>query len=170
MTKNPDSIPLPKEPRHQRFADLVLAGKPLVDAYLEAGFQCTRAAAKPNATKLRRRPDVAAYIEAIQTRAADGAIMDLREILEFCARVKRTSITKLKPESENDANGDLIKSFTIQDTETGRTVRLEKHDPFKAIDTHIKLSGEDPEANALKEFAAVLSTLRNSDPLPTGRL
>lgn len=173
----PAKIPLPRDPRHQRFADLVLEGKSLVEAYLGAGYRCARAAAKSNATKLRKRRDVAAYITAIQQRAASDSIMNLVEILEFCARVKRVPITKLRPDDPNDENSDLIKKYKIRrsvDSETESEVELvevEKLDPFKAIDTHLKLSGDDPEANALAALAEELCALgRGNDPLPKDRL
>jgi phage terminase small subunit len=162
-------IPLPKEPRHQRFADLVLRGRPLVDAYLESGFKCSRATANANAKKLRKRPDVEAYIRAIQTTVADDTTLSVQEILQYCARVVRIPITKLDPRDPEGKNSDLIKSFTINDTETGSSFRLEKHDPFKAIDTHLKLSGHDPESNALNELAHVLANLTNT-PLPDDKM
>jgi phage terminase small subunit len=162
-------IPLPKEPRHQRFADLVLRGRPLVDAYQEAGFKCSRATANANAKKLRKRSDVEAYIHAIQTTAADDTALSVQEILQYCARVVRTPITKLDPRDPDEKNADLIKSFTINDTETGSSFRLEKHDPFKAIDTHLKLTGFDPEANVMNELANVLANLKHT-PLPEDRM
>lgn len=170
MTQEPDSIPLPKEPRHQRFADLVLSGKPLVDAYLEAGFKCSRATANANAKKLRKRPDVATYIHAIQSKAADESTLSVNEIMRFCARVVRTPITKLDPRKPDDPNSDLIKTYTINDGETSSSIRVEKMDPFKAIDTHLKLSGDDAEENYYKEFARAMANLPNSGALPDDKM
>lgn len=168
---NPEAlpIPLPKEPRHQRFADLVLRGRPLVDAYQEAGFKCSRATANANAKKLRKRPDVEAYIRAIQTTAADDTALSVKEILHYCARVVRTPITKLDPRDPEDKNADLIKSFTINETESGSSFRLDKHCPFKAIDTHMKLSGDDQEANMMAGLAHALANLKHT-PLPDDRM
>jgi hypothetical protein len=143
VTTDETPIPLPKEPRHQRFADLVLAGRPLVDAYLEAGFKCTRPTANANAKKLRKKPDVAAYIHAIQEKAADASTLSLEEILRFCARVVRTPITKLDPRNEEGPDNDLIKSYTLTEGEMSSSFRLEKHDPFTAIQTHLKMVGID---------------------------
>jgi hypothetical protein len=39
-----------------------------VDAYLKAGFQCTRATAYVNGHRLRWKPEVANYIAALQRR------------------------------------------------------------------------------------------------------
>lgn len=169
MNAGPDSIPLPKEPRHQRFADLVLRGGPLVDSYLKAGFKCSRATANANAKKLRKRPDVAAYIHAVQARAANESTLSVNEILQYCARVVRTPITKLDPRNPADPNSDLIKTYTINDGETSSSVRVEKHDPFKAIDTHLKLTGNDAEANYMNSLAQALANLPNSD-MPSDRM
>ncbi len=169
---NPEvpAIPLPKEPRHRLFADFVLSGKPLVEAYLEAGFRCTRATANANAKKLRKRPDLQAYIRAVQAAAAHEATLSLHEILRFCARVVRTPIARLDPRNPADPNGDLIKSFASNDGELSSSFRLEKHDPFKAIDTHLKLSGHDPEADAMRQLAAALAALGHGQPMPEDRM
>ena len=162
---NPEaSTPLPKEPRHQRFADLVLRGVPLVDAYLEAGFKCSRATANANGKKLRKRPDVAAYMQAVQSKAADESTLSLNEIMRYCARVVRTPITKLDPRNPNDPNADLIKTYTINEGEATSSIRVEKHDPFKAIDTHLKLTGNDPEAELNKTLAECLASLGHYSP------
>jgi phage terminase small subunit len=165
MNPAPERIPLPKEPRHQRFADLVLSGKTLVDAYLDAGFKCSRATANANAKKLKKRQDVAAYIRAVQSRAADDSTLSVQEILHYCARVVRTPITKLDPRNKEDPNSDLIKTYTINDGEASSSVRVEKHDPFKAIDTHLKLTGNDAESNYMNSLAYALANMKNTDPV-----
>jgi phage terminase small subunit len=137
---------------------------------LEAGFKCSRATANANAKKLRKRANVDAYIRAIQTTAADETTLSVQEILQYCARVVRTPITKLDPRDPEGKNADLIKSFTINDTETGSSFRLEKHDPYKAIDIHLKLSGHDPEAQANNEFSHFLANLTNKPSLPDDKM
>ena len=54
--------PPPSNPNWHRFANNVLGCKSLVEAYLAAGFHCTRATAYVNASKLRRKPAVDEYI------------------------------------------------------------------------------------------------------------
>lgn len=54
--------PPPSNPYWHRFANNVIGCKSLVDSYLAAGFQCTKATAYVNASKLRRKPVVAEYI------------------------------------------------------------------------------------------------------------
>ena len=70
--------PPPADPRHQRFAVLVTQGRYLADAYQEAGFQCSRATAYVNGHRLRHKPAVAKYIDALR-RAAEKARREERE-------------------------------------------------------------------------------------------
>lgn len=161
-------LPIPLNPRHQRFADAVCAGETLTAAYLKAGFKCSRATAQANAKKLRRRHDVVRYIRAMQSQMAEATLLSIREILEFCARIVRTPITKLDP--NNEQNADLIKSYSVNETEMGRSIRLEKHDPFKAIEIHLKLTNEDPETNALKDLAAAIGALGAKSPIPPDKM
>lgn len=65
------TLTLPKHPRHKRFVDLILQGKNQTEAYMEAGYPCSKDAAISSAARLRRRPDVDAYLTGI--RAAEMA-------------------------------------------------------------------------------------------------
>lgn len=138
-------------------------GRTLVDAYIEAGFKCTRPTANANAKKLRKKADVQAYIQAVQAKAADDSTLSVNEILKYCARVVRTPITKLDPRNPDDPNADLIKSYNITEGETGSSCRVEKLDPFKAIATHLDLTGSGAEASYMNSLAEALANLPNSD-------
>jgi len=162
-------IPLPKDPRHQRLADLhAVHGMSLVDAYLATGFKVSRRTAASSAHRIMKRPDVIDYLAAIRQEQAAGAHLSITEILTFCARVVRTGIGDLDP-SPGSATGDLIKTNAAPDAELPSSPRIEKLCPFKAIDTHPKLSGEDPQTNALKDLAAALGSL-GGEVLPTDRM
>lgn len=158
----------PRDPRHQRFADELFGGMGPTDAYIAAGYKCSRKTATSNAKKLRRKPQVAAYIKALQTKAAEESNLTINEILRFCARVVRTGIGDLDP-SPGSPTADLIKHHSENESETGTSRRIEKLCPFKAIDTHLKLTGHDPQANSLKEIAAALGALAGP-VLPTDKL
>lgn len=161
---------IPKDPRKQIFADAVLAGDTLADAYIKAGFKPkNRKVAESAATRLRHRAEVQEYIESVQASAADASVLTLMEKRRFLARIVRTPITNLHPDEEKDA--DLIKSFATTTGELSSSMRLEKLDPLKAIEIDNKLSGNDPEANALKELAAAIGALgATTSPLPSGTL
>lgn len=157
-------LPIPKNPRHQRFADRVLAGDNLVTAYLAAGYKGTPISASSHAAKLRKRKDVAEYIQAIQQRAADESTLTLTEIRRFLARIVRTPLTQLHPEQPE--NADLIKMIS----RTASSTRLEKLDPLKAIEIDLKLTGKDPETNLLQQMAKALETIPAPGPVPTDTL
>ncbi|MBX3740191.1 MAG: hypothetical protein KF712_04325 [Akkermansiaceae bacterium] len=160
-----DDPPMPPQrPRHRMFADRVLAGDCLVTAYLAAGYKGTSLSSRSNAAKLRKQPEVAAYIDAVQARAADESTLTLLEIRRFLARIVRTPLTALDPEGGRDA--DLIKTVA----RTSASTRLEKLDPLKAIEIDLKLSGQDPETSLLKQMARALETLPQHGPLPEDQL
>jgi hypothetical protein len=160
-----DDVPMPPQrPRHRLFADRVLAGDCLVTAYLAAGYRGTPASASSQASKLRKRPEVAAYIDAVQRRAADESTLTLLEIRRFLARIVRTPLTELDADGGRDA--DLIKTVA----RTSSTTRLEKLDPLKAIEIDLKISGQDPETSLLKQMARALETLPTHGPLPENQL
>lgn len=69
---NPATIPLPRHPRHRAFVASFWQGTTATTAtaaYLAAGYRSSYAAARSSASRLRRRPDVAACILALQQLA-----------------------------------------------------------------------------------------------------
>lgn len=175
-----DNIPLPKDPRHQRFADRILAGDSLVDAYLHAGFKCNRESAYTAAKRLSKRADIRAYTQWIQTQAATDCVLSVAEKRKFFARIVRTPLTSINPDAKDGKDHDLIKKlvrkFNVQEDASGAsyetcTETYEKLDPLKAIDLDNKLSGDDPEANAIKDLALSLASLgAASGTLPEDRM
>jgi len=154
----------PRNPRHQAYADHLLSGMTQGDAYLAAGFRCAPQHARSQAARLRKRPDICRYMEAIQARAADESTLTLTEVRRFLARIVRTPLTALDPES--DRNADLIKTIA----RTSSSTRLEKLDPLKAIEIDLKLSGQDPETSLLKQISRALEGLPKHGPLPEDTL
>lgn len=171
MKKDTSAPPLPHNPRHQRFADRVLTGENLVDAYLAAGFKCTRETAHANAKKLRKRPDVAEYIKVMQLRAADETTLTVLEMRKFFARIVRTPITSIDLLDKNRSNHDIIKKFKRTETEHGATEEVEKLDPLRACELDIKLSPEDAKADGNQAFAELIVQLgKNYSPIPTEKM
>jgi DNA-directed RNA polymerase subunit F len=163
------AFPLPGDPRHQRVADLYLSGRPGVDAYLEAGFKCTRESAYQNAKRVLKRPDVVAYMDAVKAAAAEAAVMSVREKREYLARVVRVPITSLDPEKEE--NGDLIKSFSKTESELSNSFRVEKVDPIAAIKLDNELASVgNPQADAVGKLAEAIASLGSASPLPEDRM
>lgn len=68
-------MPILKNPKHEKFAQMVARGSTLVKAYERAGYEPNTG----NATNLRKRPEVAARIEEIEferTQRIDESLDD----------------------------------------------------------------------------------------------
>jgi hypothetical protein len=70
----PATIPLPRHQRHRAFVAAFWQGTSATAAYFAAGYRTTYAAARSSASRLRRRPDVAACILALQHLARPETI------------------------------------------------------------------------------------------------
>lgn len=164
-------LPLPADPRHQRFADLVLEGTPHRDAYAALYPDAKPASRNPLAARLLSRRDVQAYMAAVRQEAAQGTVLSVLEKREFLARITRTPITDLCPQTGK--NADLIKSYTLTESESGTTVKIERFDALKAIDADNKLSGDDPDTQTLASLAQALASLATqtaTSPLPADKM
>jgi|GEM_PF-4907715 len=164
----PPPIPLPQDPRHQRYADLRLQNVKKTDAYMASGYKCRRSSAAAAATRVEKRSDVRAYMTAIRLSAAGDSCLDLLEIRRFLARVVRTPFAEIDPDSPE--HSDLILSLSRSTSEASASSSLRKLDPLKAIEIDIKLSGDDPETNAASQLTELLLTLCHAHPIPNDTL
>jgi Terminase small subunit len=111
-------MPLLKNPRHERFCQLVAGGMPGTRAYRKvAGAR----AGKPenddvHSHEWSRRPDVKARIQELMAGNAQRAQMTREELLAFYADVIRT------PADSVPSNSRIIQAF--EKTEHGRKIRL----------------------------------------------
>lgn len=148
-------IPIPKDPRHVKFADMVLDGVPAAKAYKQAGFKAKNAqTAAASSSRLLKNANIRQYMEAIQRQAADGKVLSLRAKREFLCRIVSTPLMSIDPRGPD---GDLILKYKNTVTEGGRSEEIVKLDPLKAIELDNKLCGDDPEANAMASLAQALS-------------
>lgn len=129
-------IPLPKDPRYQRFADLLLRGENGISAYVSAGFKGKGKSAKAAASRLRNHPQVSAYMEAIMRKSAEGAVMNRQEAMEFLTLNVRT------PVGEVDETSKLAQEVTRDEVgeETIRT-KIKMPGKIEAIDRLAKMLG-----------------------------
>jgi phage terminase small subunit len=82
-------------PRQLLFAQSVVRGKSLTDAYREAGYTGEGHVAHAGASKLRQKPAIAAYVEAQQEERTLSAIVDRNEILVRLTTVLRSEAADL---------------------------------------------------------------------------
>ena len=152
-----DAIPLPNDPRHQRFADLVLSGETPPEAYRKAGFSATSTQSRAAAScRLLKNVKIATYMAAVRGKAAQGAVLTLQQKREFLCRIVTTPLMSIDPKGKD---GDLIRKYKSVQTETGGSEEIEKLDPLKAIDLDNKLTGEDAESGAMNSLSAALAAL-----------
>ena len=179
--KNAIPLPLPRNPRHQHFAELILKGYIQSDAYIEAcggKRQITRESACKGGNRVLERPDVTAYIDAMRKQSSTGAVLTLTEKREFLARVIRTPLTTINPHDPRDPNRDLVRKVKrrfLAKKEGDERVEyivedMEKLDPLKAIELDNKLSGNDPETNTMKQLSEILAGIAAGTTLPGERM
>ncbi|MEI7910782.1 MAG: hypothetical protein WCK77_14185 [Verrucomicrobiota bacterium] len=169
------SIPLPKDPRHQRFADLVLGGMSAAESHRKAGFKGKTAGSRATmGSRMLRNVDIRAYMEAVRATAgaddAAAAVLTLVEKRKFLARIVRVPLARINPEDADDPNADLVESYRRSDSETGSTVAFKKLSPLSAIEADNKLCGDgQPDAGAVLDLVKAIATLAGP-VLPADRM
>lgn len=87
----------------ERFKNNVLKGMNQTDAYLAAGYKCSRSAARRNAARLMTNADILAAIKRALEGAADKAEITQQRILEEEGR-----LAFLNPQNLVGADGNLL--------------------------------------------------------------
>lgn len=163
-----NDLPELKDERHRRFCVAVLDGNAPAKAYEMAGYQAktpqSRAAA---ASRLLKDVNIATYLSAVRQEASKGVVLSLQAKREFLARIVMTPLMGIDPRHPDKKDGDLLKKYKRNvsirgEDETIVTEEFEKLDPLKAIDLDNKLSGDDPESNAMGSLASALAGLGSS--------
>jgi phage terminase small subunit len=176
-----EDIPLPKKLQHQAFADLVLAGHAPATAYQMAGFAAKTSQSRATASgRLLKNVDIADYIAAVKAKAqsqmADDAMLTVLERRGKLARIYRANILKIDPTNPDDPNADLLKKVKIREKidvegNVTRTTEFEIHDALAAGRDDGKLSGDDPEANAMQQMAEALERIaKTQGTLPDDKM
>ncbi len=159
----------------RRFAEFIATGHTASDAYLRAGYKSShRHAAETSASRLRRRPEVAAYISelrhSLDQTAREDTLLSLSETLRLLTRIVRTSATTLPEDDE-------LVEYTRTFKDGGTAVRMP--DKLRALKLHAELAGhfdrpaaapQPPAPSSLDPLPAILSTLRHTlrtSPLPS---
>lgn len=88
-------MPPLSNPRHERFAIHIVKGLSHPEAYLKAGFQTSKANAKPNAARLLRDDAVQLRVKELQLKQAerlnidvDLLVNELDDMLKLATKVK----------------------------------------------------------------------------------
>jgi hypothetical protein len=81
-------MPVLKNPRHERFAQLLAGGKSATDAHEEAGFKRSR----HNASHLAARPEIGARVQQIATVAADRAAVTVESLIAEAEEARQGAV------------------------------------------------------------------------------
>ena len=174
-------IPLLMKDEHRAFADLVLAGHAPATAYNMAGFKAKTPQSRATAaSRLLKNVDIAGYIAAVkakvQERAVEAAFISAVDKRTKYARIFRCNILKIDPSNPDDPNADLIKKVKIKEDidangNPRKVTEFEIHDAMTAARDDTKISGDDPEANALQQLADILAKIgQGGGTLPVDRM
>jgi len=123
-------MPILKNQKHERFAQLVATGMSATEAYRRV-YKTTVKVAGSAGGRLLKNVGIQQRLTELQQKAAEGAVMTLQEMLEFLARVRRTPI------GEVDERSDLCQSAEY--TEDGRKFKMP--DKLRAVELSAKLQG-----------------------------
>lgn len=75
-------MPPLKNAKHEAFALGIFNGKSARQAYLDAGYKCTPAAADSSGCDLLKSPKVAARVESLRERVADKVVLTKAWVIE----------------------------------------------------------------------------------------
>ena len=167
--------------RRERFCLAVLRGIPNIDAYLEAGYRCTRAAASVAVARLMRRPDIRARLAELGEKAAADSGVTTERVLCELAKVAFLDIGNLFDEHGNlksiaeldDDTAAAVARFECEDIYTGRgearrkigrVTRLSLYDKLTALTKIAKLLGmfrEPQQRQRVQDSPLVIRDLRD---------
>lgn len=146
----PGSQPL-KNPKHEKFVLLKLAGKKSTVAYVEAGFQ-SGSGTKQSAFNLLHEPDVQARLKYLLDQKYRALHMDVDEILARAAMIARSDVRALF-----DDDGALLNPGDLDETAAAAVAGIEVFEEFSGTGKARVKIGETKK-------------VRLRDPMPAIRL
>ena len=153
----------PLSAQQRRFADLVLDGKHLQKAYMEA-FGVSASVAAPGSNRLMKNPKVKDYIKASQEKLIEKVNIPRERVAQEYARIAFGDArmvmewgdgwVKLIPSEQlsKDAAA-LVESITLTHTDSGTNMKLKMHSKIGALDGLARILGlnQVPLMNAKDE-------------------
>lgn len=171
-----DSDARPLNIRQQRFCELVVSGMPASHAYLEAGYQVSVKVAEVSGARLMSHAKVKARIAELRKPQTLAALMTKDEKRAYLARVVRTPIGQLKPDSDlctefittqvaGGSRGRLRRGKAPSGNETEEVpviqVRVKMADKLRAIEMDSKLAGHfEPEQLVVETGPKTLDAIK----------
>ncbi len=114
----------------QRFTNNILKGLNQTDAYLKAGYKCSRAAARANAARLITNDNIKKVVEAGQEKASDKDEITKERVLREEARLAFVDLRQLC-----DEDGTFIPLHKLPDDIARAVIGLEV---IRQVDGNLK--------------------------------
>lgn len=94
--------------KQKLFADEYIKSGNATDAYVKAGYKCSRSTARRNGNRLLTNADIKSYISIKTAEIESHKIADAKEVLQFYTRVLRKEETEQTTVLQKDGSEELV--------------------------------------------------------------
>lgn len=153
--------------KQRLFADEYIKSGNATDAYVKAGYKCSRSTARRNGNRLLTNADIKSYIENRTAEIESHKIADAKEVLQYYTRVLRAEETE---KVVDVVNGGLIESPPTIKERTAAAKELMKRYPLSDPIVKEQLRKTKADADLTEEKVKAARQLTNSDNVKLNQL
>ncbi|EEU31052.1 terminase small subunit [Limosilactobacillus coleohominis 101-4-CHN] len=139
--------------KQRLFADEYIKSGNATDAYVKAGYKCSRSTARRNGNRLLTNADIKSYIANRTAEIESHKIADAKEVLQYYTRVLRAEETE---KVVDVVNGGLIESPPTIKERTSAAKELMKRYPLSDPMAQVKLKKLSADTRISEAKARVL--------------
>lgn len=153
--------------KQRLFADEYIKSGNATDAYVKAGYKCSRSTARRNGNRLLTNADIKSYIANRTAEIESHKIADAKEVLQYYTRVLRAEETE---KVVDVVNGGLIESPPTIKERTAAAKELMKRYPLSDPIVKEQLRKTKADADLTEEKVKAARQLTNSDNVKLNQL
>lgn len=153
--------------KQRLFADEYIKSGNATDAYVKAGYKCSRSTARRNGNRLLTNADIKSYIANRTAEIESHKIADAKEVLQYYTRVLRAEETE---KVVDVVNGGLIESPPTIKERTAAAKELMKRYPLSDPIVKEQLRKKKADADLTEEKVKAARQLTNSDNVKLNQL
>ena len=131
--------------RQERFCELVVAGRPATQAYIEAGYKVSTKAAEASASRLLRNVKAKQKISELSEPRTEQALLKKEDNLRWLAGCITTPINQI------DGNSPFVTEYSQEQIAGGRQGQLKR--------------GQAPSGNEKNDPPIIRTKIKKCDPL-----
>lgn len=154
-------------PKQKLFADEYIKSGNATDAYVKAGYKCSRSTARRNGNRLLTNADIKSYIANRTAEIESHKIADAKEVLEYLTGVLREEETEEVVDQVN--GGVIVKKPSIKDR-TAAAKEIMKRYPLSDPMIKAQLRKLTADADLTEEKVKAARQLTNSDNVKLNQL